>query len=199
MATPAGSANRSTRIARRALSDGELVVNHSLVFTDGAPVAVRFDLWRVVDGRVVDHWSDEEEWMPKTANGHTQIDGPTTVDPTADAETTRRIATDTVQTILVDGDTSSLDAHLAGEDYVQHNPRFADGISGLVAALTALAKEGVTMRYDGIRHVVAEGDFAYLRSEGTFADQPYVFHDLFRVADGRCAEHWDVMVPLEQA
>lgn len=194
MATPTGSVNQSARIARRALSDGELVVNHSVVFTDGGPVAVRFDLWRVVDGRVADHWSDEEEWVPQTANGHTQIDGPTTVDLSADTETTRRIATETVQTILVEGDTSSLDTHLAGEDYVQHNPRFADGISGLVAALTALANDGVTMRYDGIRQVVAEGDFAYLRSEGTFADQPYVFHDLFRVADGRCVEHWDVMV-----
>jgi len=195
MATITGSANQTARIARRALSDGELVVNHSLVFSDGAPVAVRFDLWRVAEGRVVEHWFDEEEWVPQTANGRTQIDGPTTVDLSADTETTRRIATEAVQTVLVDGDTSSLDAHLAGEDYVQHNPRFADGISGLVAALTALANEGVTMRYDGIRQVVAEGDFAYLRSEGTFADQPYVFHDLFRVADGRCAEHWDVMVP----
>lgn len=50
------------------------------------------------------------------------------------------------------------------------------------------------MRYSAITHVVAEGDHAYLRSEGTFAEEPYVFHDLFRVANGRCAEHWDVMV-----
>lgn len=50
------------------------------------------------------------------------------------------------------------------------------------------------MRYDGITHVVAEGDVAYVRSEGTFANEPFVFHDLFRVAGGRCAEHWDVMV-----
>jgi predicted SnoaL-like aldol condensation-catalyzing enzyme len=78
---------------------------------------------------------------------------------------------------------------------VQHNPRFADGVSGLLAALTTLAEQGITMTYNGIRQVVADGDLAYLRSEGTFAGQPFVFHDLFRVADGRCVEHWDVMVP----
>ena len=50
------------------------------------------------------------------------------------------------------------------------------------------------MKYDGIRHVVADGDFAYIRSEGTFAGDPYAFHDLFRVHAGRCVEHWDVMV-----
>jgi predicted SnoaL-like aldol condensation-catalyzing enzyme len=70
----------------------------------------------------------------------------------------------------------------------------ASSVSGLVAALSALAEQGITMRYDGITHVVAEGDVAYVRSEGTFANEPFVFHDLFRVAGGRCAEHWDVMV-----
>lgn len=197
MATVPASVNPPARIARRVLTDGEFVVNHSLVLAHGEPAAVRFDLWRVADGRALDHWSDEEQWAAQTANGHTQIDGPTSIDPSADAETTRRIATEAVQTILVNGDASSLSTHLAGEDYVQHNPRFGDGISGLVAALTALAEQGIAMRYDGIRQVVAEGDFAYLRSEGTFADQPYIFHDLFRVADGRCAEHWDVMVPRQ--
>ena len=28
----------------------------------------------------MEHWFDEEEWVPQTANGRTQIDGPTTVD-----------------------------------------------------------------------------------------------------------------------
>jgi predicted SnoaL-like aldol condensation-catalyzing enzyme len=190
MTTPASL----TRIVRRTLGDGEFVVNHSEVYADGTPVAVRFDLWRIVDGVVAEHWSDEEPWVAQTANGHTQTDGSTAIDPTADTDTTRHIASTTVQTILVDGDASALDAHLAGEDYIQHNPRFADGISGLVAALTELAKNGITMRYDGIRQVVADGDFAYIRSEGTFGDAPYVFHDLFRVADGKCVEHWDVMV-----
>ena len=81
----------------------------------------------------------------------------TAIDHSEDTETTRKIATATVQTILVEGDTSALDEHLAGEAYAQHNPRFADGVSGLVAALTALAEQGITMKYDGIRQVVAEG------------------------------------------
>lgn len=195
MTTHPAPLDPAASIAHRVLNDGELVVNHVLVLGEDGPTAVRFDLWRVVERRVVDRWSDEEQWTPQTANGHTQIDGPTAIDRTADTEMTRRIATEAVQAILVDGDTSSLDKHLAGEDYIQHDPRFADGISGLTAALTALAKDGIMMRYDGIRQVLTEGDFADLRSEGTFADQPYVFHDLFRVADGRCAEHWDVIGP----
>jgi len=184
----------TTPVVHRVLRDGDLLVNHSVIAGDNRPVAVRFDLWQITEGRVVDHWADEEPWAATTANGHTQIDGPATVDPTADPDLTRRVAVAAVQTILVDGDVGALDDHLAGEDYVQHNPRFADGVSGLVAALAALAEQGITMRYDGLGQVVADGDFAYIRSEGTFADAPYVFHDLFRVADGRGVEHWDVMV-----
>ena len=184
-----------TLTTRRVLTDGEYLLNHSVAIQNGKPVAVRFDLFRTDGDAVVEHWTDEEPWQHETANGHTQIGGRSAVDLAADTEETRRIATSAVQTILVDGDYSDIPAHLAGEEYVQHNHRFADGVSGLVNAVTALAEQGITMKYDGIRQVVAQGDFAYLRSEGTFAGQPFVFHDLFRVADGRCVEHWDVMVP----
>jgi predicted SnoaL-like aldol condensation-catalyzing enzyme len=43
------------------------------------------------------------------------------------------------QTILVENDFSRLDEFLAGEDYIQHNPRFGNGVSGLAAALAELA------------------------------------------------------------
>jgi predicted SnoaL-like aldol condensation-catalyzing enzyme len=183
------------RVVRRVLSDGEYVVNHSVIAGNGPPTAVRFDLWRIADDVIAEHWADEEQWVPETASGHTQIDGVQTIDHHQDTEKTRKIATAIVQTVLIDGDTSTLEDHLAGEAYIQHNPRFSDGIRGLVAALTALAEQGITMKYDGIGQVVADGDFAYIRSEGAFGGQPFVFHDLFRVADGRCVEHWDVMVP----
>ncbi|MGL6237001.1 MAG: nuclear transport factor 2 family protein [Segniliparus sp.] len=189
------STDAASRVVRRVLADGEFVVNHSVVIGESGPSAVRFDLWRNAEGVPVEHWSDEEAWASTTANGHSQIDGGAAVDRSADSEETRRVAVETVQKILVEGKVDLVGEYLAGEDYVQHNPRFADGISGLVAALAALAAQGVTMSYDGIRQVVAEGDFAYLRSEGSFAGAPFVFHDLFRVAGGKCVEHWDVMVP----
>lgn len=186
-------------IVRRVLTEGDYVVNHSVVIDPDGPAAVRFDLWRLADSAIVEHWGDQEPWAAQTANDHTQIDGSALIDHTADTGETRRIATATVQTILIDGDTSSLEEYLAGDAYVQHNPRFADGVTGLVSALGELAQQGITMTYNGIRQVVAEGNFAYLRSEGSFAGEPFVFHDLFRVADGRCVEHWDVMVPASQA
>jgi predicted SnoaL-like aldol condensation-catalyzing enzyme len=182
--------------AHRVLTDGEYTATHWLVTDEtGAPTAVRFELTRTVDGQVVESYVDDEPWQAETANGNTQIDGPTTIDRTADTDETRRIASNAVQDLLIDGKAETLPEHLAGEDYIQHNPRVANGVSGLVAALTAFAEQGITMTYDGIRQVAADGNFAYLRSEGQFGGQPFVFHDLFRVADGKIIEHWDVMVP----
>jgi predicted SnoaL-like aldol condensation-catalyzing enzyme len=195
MSSAKPNAEQNAHLVRRVLVEGEYVVNHSAVIESGEPVAVRFDLWRTSGDEIVEHWYDEEPWQTTTANGHTQIDGTSRVDTSADTEVTRQITTNAVQKILVEGDVSGLGDHLAGEEYVQHNPRFDNGVSGLVQALTTLAEQGITMRYDRIRQVVADGDFAYIRSEGTFAGDPYVFHDLFRVTAGKCVEHWDVMVP----
>jgi predicted SnoaL-like aldol condensation-catalyzing enzyme len=165
----------SNRIVHRVLTDGEYIVNHSLITGEDGPTAVRFDLWRLANGAVAEHWADEEQWASETASGHTQIDGQPGIDHSEDTEATRRIATSAVQTILVEGDTCALDQHLAGEAYIQHNPRFADDVSGLVATFTALPEQGITMQYDGIRQVVADGNFAYTRSEGVFGGQPFVF------------------------
>jgi predicted SnoaL-like aldol condensation-catalyzing enzyme len=48
---------------------------------------------------------------------------------------------------------------------------------------------------------VAEGNFVLAASEGMFGGKPAAFLDLFRVDNGKTAEHWDVMadVPAKMA
>jgi predicted SnoaL-like aldol condensation-catalyzing enzyme len=201
---PAGAAGRTAgdqadavvRDVHRVLGAGDLVVTHSTIPGPDGPSAVAFDLWRVADGAIAERWGDSEPWADETANGHTQIDGLTTIDRNADTAATASVIEQTVRTILVENDFSDLERYLAGDDYVQHNPRFADGVSGLAAALGELAKQGITMQYSEITHVVADGDFAYTRSLGRFGDAAFVFHDLFRVSDGLVVEHWDVIAAV---
>lgn len=189
----------STHQVHRVIAEGDMVVTHATVEMPGGDRAVAFDLWRLEDGHVAQHWGDHEPWAEQTASGHSQVDGVIEIDGSADATATKALVEATVRTILIDNDFSSLDDFLAGEDYTQHNPRFADGISGLATALAALAEQGITMKYTDLQHVVAEGDFAYAYSLGMFGLAPFVFHDLFRVAGGRAAEHWDVMVPASSS
>jgi predicted SnoaL-like aldol condensation-catalyzing enzyme len=82
---------------------------------------------------------------------------------------------------------------IGGDKYIQHNPQIGDGLSGLGKALEALAKAGITMKYDKVHKVLGEGNFVLAASEGTFGGKHTAYFDLFRVENGKIAEHWDTM------
>ena len=89
-----------------------------------------------------------------------------------------------------------LTSYYDGDRYIQHNISIADGLSGLGAALAAMAKQGISMVYDKTHMVLADGDYALACSEGSFGGVPTTYYDLFRVENGFIAEHWDVMETL---
>ena len=93
------------------------------------------------------------------------------------------------------GDTEKAKELLA-PGYIQHNTAIADGLSGLGAALAAMAEQGITMVYNKTHMVLADGDYGLACSEGTFGGVPTTYYDLFRVENGFIAEHWDVMETL---
>lgn len=52
------------------------------------------------------------------------------------------------------------------------DPHVADDLSGLGAALQAMAGQGVTMTYRRVHQVLGEGRFVLVVSEGTFGGRP---------------------------
>ncbi len=121
------------------------------------------------------------------------IDGPTEA---ADLERTaenKALVRAFVDDILVNGRMDRLAGYFNGDSYVQHNPQIADGLSGLGAALKAMAAAGITLKYDRIHRVLGKGNFVLVASEGSFAGKPTAFYDLFRVESGKIAEHWDTI------
>jgi len=54
------------------------------------------------------------------------------------------------------------------------------------------------MKYAKVHKIVAEGNVVFAMSEGTFGGKPTAFFDLFRVANGKVAEHWDVMSEIPE-
>ena len=93
----------------------------------------------------------------------------------------------------MNGKMDKLAGYFDGDHYVQHNPQIADGLSGLGQALEAMAKQGVTMKYDKVHQVLGSGNFVLVASEGTLGGKPTSFYDLFRVSNGKIAEHWDTI------
>ena len=83
------------------------------------------------------------------------------------------------------------------KDYIQHNPAIPNGRDAIIGLAGAL---GPDFKYEpGM--ITAEGDFVMVHGRYTgWGPKPMVAVDIFRVVDGKIAEHWDVMqeeVPAE--
>jgi predicted SnoaL-like aldol condensation-catalyzing enzyme len=188
-ALPKGSARVNTV---RVFQDGDFVFAHTEYNFFGPKIG--FDVFRFEAGKIVEHW-DNLQPTPAAPNpsGRTMIDGPTSAQNPAETAANKAVVRAFVDDILVHGRMHKLAAYFDGDNYMQHNPQIADKLSGLGAALQAMAAVGVTMRYDRIHQVLGDGNFVLVISEGTLAGKHSAFYDLFRVQAGKIAEHWDVI------
>lgn len=86
--------------------------------------------------------------------------------------------------------------------YIQHNPAAADGHEGLAAYIDWFKRDFPNLKAE-VKRVIAEGDFVVLHVHGTNGPDPHgtAVIDVFRVEDGKVAEHWDVIqaIPAEIA
>lgn len=49
------------------------------------------------------------------------------------------------------------------------------------------------MTYTSIKKVLGQGNFVLVASEGSLMGEQAAYYDLFRVENGKIAEHWDVV------
>lgn len=86
------------------------------------------------------------------------------------------------------------------ETYIQHNPNIASGRNSLVEAFKKFSKPRpiVDTIKSGVVAIVAEGNLVVLsfvskRPEPTDKNKEYTttWFDMFRVENGKIAEHWD--------
>lgn len=185
---PKGSARVNTV---RAFQDGEFVFTHTDYEFFGPRIG--FDIFRFENGRIVEHWDNLQTTAGPNPSGRRMTDGPTLTSDSGLTEQNKALVRRFVEEILVNGRMEKLTGYFDGDRYIQHNPQIADGLSGLGIALKAMAEAGVSMKYDRIHRVLGEGNFVLVVSEGSFAGKPTSFYDLFRVENGKIAEHWDTI------
>ena len=87
--------------------------------------------------------------------------------------------------------------------YVQHNRAIPDGIAGLVGYVKSLVRRFPDYAFD-VKRVIASGDLVVLHSHATFKaahrgneSKGFIITDTFRLEDGRLAEHWDAIQPID--
>ena len=103
-----------------------------------------------------------------------------------------------IKGVFIDRDPSAVD-RLFSADNRQHNPQIPNGPAAIKALLANLSRD---FKYEpGL--VMANGDYVSIHGRYTgWGPKPMIAVDIFRVANGKIAEHWDVMqeeVPAAQS
>lgn len=157
-------------------------------------VQVAFDIFRIDEnGLIAEHWDNLASKTKANPSGRTQIDGTKEIKDFDKTEENKAIVKNFLHDVLQGNNPEKTPEYFDGDNYLQHNPDIADGLSGLGAALAALAEQGIQMVYNEVHQVLAQGNFVLSVSEGTFAGKPTAYYDLWRIENGKIAEHWDVM------
>lgn len=178
----------------RAFEDGDKVFLHTVYNFAGAGEQVAFDIFRFDEnGLICEHWDNLAEKAAPNPSGRTQIDSVTTAKDLDKTEANRVLVKNFLYDVMQGKNPQKTPDYFDGDKYIQHNTGIADGLSGLGAALEVLGKAGIAMIYDTVHQVLAQGDMVLAVSEGTFGGKPTSYYDLWRVENGKIAEHWDVM------
>jgi predicted SnoaL-like aldol condensation-catalyzing enzyme len=91
------------------------------------------------------------------------------------------------------------------EDYIQHNPNADQGLDGLIAYVKSTRPEReIKDKLDlPLVHLMAEGNYVsttFVRPEKDANGETYYssWFDLYRIEDGKIAEHWDPMLKTDE-
>lgn len=177
----------------RAFEDGDCVFLQTVYNFAGAGEQVAFDIFRFEDGKIAEHWDNLAFVAEANPSGHTQIDGTMEITDLDKTEENRKLVENFLYDVMQGNNLDKTPDYFDGDTYIQHNVAIADGVSGLNEALGALAEAGIEMIYDEVHMVLAQGNFVLAVSEGTYGGAPTSYYDLWRVENGKIAEHWDVM------
>ena len=103
--------------------------------------------------------------------------------------TNKELVQTAITEAFVNRDKTAIDKYWS-DQYIQHNPQVPNGREGLKQLLGLLGPE---FKYD-IGLIVADGDFVMVHGRYLgFGPKPLVAVDIFRIKDGKLAEHWDVL------
>ena len=178
----------------RAFEDGDKVFLQTIYNFAGAGEQVAFDIFRFdADGKIAEHWDNLAALAEANPSGHTQTDGTMEVTDPDKTEENRELVKNFLYDVMQGNNLDKTPEYFDGDTYIQHNTAIADGVSGLNEALAALADAGIEMIYDDVHMVLAEGNYVLAVSEGTYGGEATSYYDLWRVEDGKIAEHWDIM------
>ena len=175
----------------RAFEDGDFVFGNTEY--DFSTRRIGFEVFRFDDKNLaVEHWDNIQPRKGPNASGRSMVDGPTEATDLEKTELNRALVQQFIQSVMIDKTAKLEDYIIQGDGdtatFIQHSPDIADGLD----ALQEYYKK-VSIRYEKIHRVLAEGNFVLVVSEGYRDDAHTAFYDLYRVSNGKLVEHWETV------
>ena len=160
ISAPVENADLPPNERHRIIGEGDLVATHSTIYGLGPVPLVAFDVFRIEDGRIAEHWDNLTPLRtePNPA-GRTQTDGWTEVTDLDKTAQNKALVIELIEKMFIGGERVDVTQYINSTYYAQHNPDAGDGLQGLQELMAANAAKGMKMRYDEIGIVVAEGNF----------------------------------------
>jgi predicted SnoaL-like aldol condensation-catalyzing enzyme len=115
----------------------------------------------------------------------------------SDLETNKKNVVEFYDLIINKKDFESGRKYMA-DSYIQHNPRVADGHDGLKNHIEDLKTNLPDVRSE-IKKIIAEGDYVVLHVHSRRTpERQLAIIEMFRLEDGKIAEHWDVIQEIPE-
>ena len=184
-------AKTSPRVTfKRVFEDGDFAFAH--IEYDFSSLRAAFEVFRFEDGKAVEHWDNIQTLRGPNPSGRGMQDGATEITGLDKTEENRALARSYTEQVLIRRQLDQLPGYVRA-DLIQHNPDLADGLPALNSALSATENGAPSIQYQHLHRVLAEGNFVLCASEGQRGGIHTSFYDLYRIEDGRIAEHWDTI------
>jgi predicted SnoaL-like aldol condensation-catalyzing enzyme len=164
------------------LADGEIVAVRNRFTGFGPKAHVGFDLFRIQDGTIAEHWDCLQEDDDDTATSFL------TAAPAAapgDSNASRTLVESFVNQVLIAGNLQRFG------DYAMQEP-------SLASLRDACAPTG-SRKYERLHRLVADGELVLTQAQGTSGGRPHALYDLFRVSGGKLVAHWGVTQEMPEA
>ena len=181
---------------KHVLVDGDLALVHLFgqgkPGTSGAAVA---DIYRLKDGRIVEHW----DVIQPVAPGSDPLAMATHPHGQGNTARNRRAFTAFIDLLFAKGDVAAAYDRFVAPGLIQHNSRMGQGRADAVAGITALrAAPGATFE---VQRILVDDAFAAVHYRGRLSteDRGAAIVEIFRFDDrGMIVEHWDMFQPLPE-
>lgn len=178
----------------RMIADGDLVVSQTEELVKNKPVDISMDLYRIKDGKIVEHWDAVQKYTdqkPLNKNGIVAGAQPNQKSLLA-SERVKEVAHEYFTRTWGKLDVSAIDQYVA-PNFIQHNPQVADGREALKTLVSELNSSKTKIKVE-IARILVEKDFAVVHAKWTDDSGSYALFDILRLNDQyQIVEHWDVM------